>query len=302
MTTESMYPPAAPSITGNTISLDLFLRSPARVRRVLENLSSQRFIADRIFAAGNADGGAVIYDRVTEQDLYTDRDTMEITPGSEFPTVGASAPEPEVARVVKRGGQVQVTYEAVRRDDRDVVRRALTKLSNTLIKQHDQIAVNALIADADVLTDAASDEFNDTNGDPYGDILTAVNEVEQADLGYAVDTVLLNPQERLTIMLNSDIRQALPRENTAVNPLLSGQLAGLCGIPNWVVSNRVPAGSMIFLNSGIVGSMRDEVGLYTRTIDKQETETWLIQAARVSVPVITDPKAAFVLTGCYKTT
>lgn len=296
---EQMYPPAAPSITGNTISIDLFLRSPSRVQRVMENLASQRFIADLLFSQGGADGGAVIYDRVSEQSLYTDRDVEEIEPGSEFPNVGADDVEPLIAKVAKRGGQVQMTYEAVRRNNRDVLQRNLTKLRNTLVKKHDAVAINTLVADGDVLTAAASAVWSTASNDPFYDLMSAISEVEQQDLGYVVDLAMINPQERLSLTTNTKIREALPRESRVDNPLLSGALAGLAGIQNWVVSNRVPAGKCILANSGIVGSVRDEMPLYTRVINKEEVETWLIQAARVSVPVITDPKAAFIITGCH---
>lgn len=299
MPTEQMYPPPAPSVANSAITMDLFLRNPSRVQRVMQDLASQRFIADTLYSAGDAQGGSVIYDRVSEQDLYTQREIEEIAPGSEFPNVGGADTEPLVAKVAKRGGQVQISYEAVRRNNRDMVQRNLTKLRNTIVKKHDAIAVDTLIADADVLTDPVVKKWNDATSDPFADLAAAVSDIEQQDLGYTADLVLINPQERFTLLTHKEIREALPRENVAVNPVLSGQLAGLCGIANWVVSNRVPAGKVIIANSKIVGSMRDEMALYTRVIDKPEVETWIVQAARVSVPVITDPKAAKVLTGAF---
>ena len=299
MPTEQMYPPPAPSISGQNITIDLFLRNPSRVQRVMQDLSSQRFIADTLYSSGDAQGGSVVYDRVSEQDLYTQRDIEEISPGSEFPNVGGADSVPLVAKVAKRGGQVQISYEAVRRNNRDMVQRNLTKLRNTIVKKHDAIAVSTLLADADKLTATAALEWNDPLSDPFADFASAVSAIEQQDLGYTADIVLINPQERFTLLTHKDIREALPRENAAQNPVLSGQLAGLCGISNWVVSNRVPAGTVVVANSKIVGSMRDEMPLYTRVIDKPEVETWIVQAARVSVPVITDPKSALVLTGVF---
>lgn len=296
---DQMYPPLAPSIANGAITVDLFLRTPSRVQRVMQDLTSQRFVADRLYSMGDAQGGAVVYDRVSEQDLYTDRDIEEIAPGAEFPNVGATDTEPLVAKVAKRGGQVQITYEAVRRNNRDVLQRNLTKLRNTIVKKHDAIAVNTLLADNDVLSGNAAKVWTDATSDPFADLAEVVSAIEQQDLGYMATMALINPQERVSLLSHKGIRDALPRENVSVNPLLSGQLAGLAGIPNWVVSNRVPAGKVIIANEGIVGSMRDEMPLYTRVLNKEETEVWLIQAARVSVPIITDPKAAFVLSGVH---
>lgn len=296
---EQMYPPMAPSIANGAITIDLFLRQPSRVQRVMADLTSQRFVADRLYSQGDAQGGAVVYDRVSEQDLFTDRDIEEIAPGAEFPNVGGTDPEPLVAKVAKRGGQVQISYEAVRRNNRDVLQRNLTKLRNTIVKKHDAIAVSTLLADSGVLSGNAAKVWTDATSDPFGDLAEVISVIEQQDLGYMATMALINPQERVSLLKHKGIRDSLPRENVSVNPILSGQLAGLAGIQNWVVSNRVPAGKVIIANEGIVGSMRDEMPLYTRVINKEETETWLIQAARVSVPVITDPKAAFVLSGVH---
>lgn len=293
------YPPGAPTISGNLLTVDLFLKNPTQIRRVLDNLSSQRFIADNAFASGQAVGGAVIYDQVSEQDLYTDRDIEEIAAGAEFPDVGATNPTPQVAKVAKRGGRFKVTDEQVRRNNMDVVRRNMRKLTNTIIRKHDAIAIAALLA-APTRTGSAEVEWNATSGtDPFADIAGAVSSVEQSDLGYVIDMAIINPQERLSLLTNKVIRESLPRESKSDNPVLSGQLAGLAGIEKWVVSNRCPAGTAIFLNSGVVGTMSDELGMYVNVIPQPLNEVTVVQAARVSVPVITDPKAAFVMTGCF---
>lgn len=297
MPIEQMYPPPPPSVVGNQITVDLFLRTPSRVQRAISDLTRQRFIADYLYAAGDAAGGAVVYDRVKEADLYPARDIEEIAPGAEFPDVGGGDTAPLVAKVAKRGGQIPMTYEAVRRNNRDLLQRNLLKLRNSIVRKHDAIAVNTLLADTDVLTGTAGKVWTDPTSDPFADLATAITAVEQQDLGYVVDVALINPQERLSLLIHKAIRDALPREAAAINPVLSGQLAGLAGISNWVVSNRVPAGKVILANAKVVGSMRDELPMYTRVVNNEMLEKWVIQAARVSVPVITDPKAAVILSG-----
>lgn len=296
-TTGLLYPGAPPSVSGNQITVERFVKSPSQVYRVLSDLTKERFIADFIFNSGDAQGGAVLYDQVTENDLYASDDPREIAPGAEFPMVSDEQGDPKVAAVTKRGSAFPLTYEAVRRDQRDVLQRGLIKLRNSSIKKHDAIAVQALL-DAPTRTGGATAAWSGATGDQvFADLFGAVSSVEEADLGYNIDTVLINPARVLDLLKKKDIRDALPRENTSVNPITSGRLYGLIGIPNWIVSNRVPTDHVLLLTRGIAGSVRDEVPFYTRSVDQEERERYLIMAGRVSVPIVTDPLAVFDLTG-----
>ncbi len=293
------YPPSPPTISAGRITVEAFLRTPTRVQRAVVDLTRQRFIADFIYTGGDAAGGAVVYDRVLAGDLFTTRDVQPIEPGSEFPIVDTGETVPLVAAVTKWGGASIITYEAVRRDQRDVLARQLTKLRNTVIRKVDTVAVAALNADPSVpVAPGAAAWNNTTTGDPISDLEAARSAIDDADLGYMADTVLVNPLQRLRLMARKDIRDSLPRESTAGNPVLAGGAAlnGLLGF-RWLVSNRVPAGSAYVLARGVLGSIRDELPLYSRTVDQPDQERWLIMAARVTVPVITDPLAAFRLTG-----
>lgn len=291
----SMYPPADPTVAGQNITTEQFLRNPERVQRVINDLTAERFIADHIFSSGGAAGGAVIFDQLSSSELYTERDAQAIEPGSEFPLTDSGEASPKVAAVVKWGAASAFTYEAVRRDSRDTLNRGLTKLRNTLIRKVDTVAMAALEA-APILGAAGSDWSNQTSGDIIGDLAVARSAIDDADMGYNADTVLINPAQYVDLMRNEKIRSALPREAAASNPAASGQLTGLMGF-TWYVSNRVAAGSAYVLAAKVAGSIRDEMPLYSRTIDQQERERYLVQAARITVPIVTDPEAVYKLTG-----
>lgn len=293
------YPPGPPTVAAGRITVEQFLRQPTRVQRAVEDLTRQRFIADYLYTGGDAQGGAVIYDRVLAADLYTTRDVQAIEPGSEFPIVDTGETSPLVAAVTKWGGAAIITYEAVRRDARDVLARQLTKLRNTILRKVDTVAVAAITSDPNIPTAPGIAAWNNpTTGDPITDLEVARSVIDDADMGYTADTVLVNPQSRLRLMGRADIRNALPRESTVNNPLLAGNraLQGLLSF-NWIVSNRVPVGTAIVAARQVLGSIRDELGLYSRTVDQPDQERWLVMAARVTVPVITDPLAAYRITG-----
>lgn len=293
--TGTTYPPGNPSVNGNQITVEQFLKTPSRVTRVINDLTRQRFIAERIFASGDAVGGAVIYDQVTASELYTDRDVQAIEAGSEFPIVTSGETSPKVAAVTKWGGAAVLTYEAVRRDARDILNRELTKLRNTIVRKVDTVAIAALDA-APINTDTGTDWSDGTNGDPILDLAQGRSVIDDADLGYMADTILINPAQMVDLIGRKDVRDALPRESITGNPIANGQLNGFMGY-TWYVTNRVAAGTAYILASTMAGSLRDELPLYSRVIDQQERERWLVQAARVTVPIVTDPKAVLKLTG-----
>lgn len=295
------YPQAPPTVNGADITVNAFLKSPPLVQRALTALTSQRFIADNIFAAGpQAVGGAVLFDKLMEGEFFTERDVQAIEPGSEFPILNSGEQTPNVAAVTKWGGAAVITYEAARRDRRDVLQRELTRLRNTIIRKVDTVAVASLVASVtagDTPTMAASADWGTAGTDIIGDVETGRSTVDQADMGYEVDAVLLNPAEALGIRKNTGIRAALPREAMVNNLIGARDLSGLLRLPTWYISNRVPAGTVWLLQSKTVGSISDELPLYTRVVDQPEKERYLIMAARITVPFITDPLAAIRITG-----
>jgi hypothetical protein len=291
------YPPAPPTIDGQgRITVEQFLKTPTRVQNTIADLTKERYLAERIFGSGSAEGGAVIYDQLTGSDnLYTERDVQAIEPGSEFPITDVGELAPKVAAVSKWGGAGIVTYEAARRDNRDVLNRKLTRIRNTIVRKVDTVAIAALNA-APITTSAGTDWSDSGTRDAVGDVAKATNKIDNLDLGYVADTVLINPTQELELFLDKTLRESLPRENMASNPIASGRISGLMGL-TWYASNRVPLGTAFVLSSKQAGSLHDELPLYSRVVDQPERERYLIQAARVTVPVVTDPLAVYKLTG-----
>lgn len=292
----SPYPPAPPTVTGTAISVDLWLQQPAYVQRSIEDLTNERFISDYIFAEGPpAPAGSVLYDQVTAAMLYAEREIQEIEPGGEFPVLTFPGAVPLVASIKKWGGAFFVTDEQRSRNRFDVLARNLRMTSNTIIRKMNTVAIAALNA-APLLTQAASGDWSTAATDIVSDVQTAKSTVSAQDLGYEIDTVLINPAQALDIRKDADIRSVLPRENLSKNPLFSDDLNGLLGL-NWVESNRVAAGTVYLLQSKVVGSRSDEQPLTSEVIPERRKQITWVQAWRKVVPYVTDPKAAIKITG-----
>jgi hypothetical protein len=291
----TMYPYAPPSVSGGNWSVPVWLQNPARVQRTLEALAYQRFIADVIFAQGPpATGGAVAFDQITLNDLFLARDVQEIEPGSEFPQLTDVDQVPLVALIKKWGGEVPITDEARDRDRRDVVQRAMNRLINTIVRKVDTVALAALDA-APINTLVGSGDWSTAATDIIKDLGTAANIVDALDMGYMVDTVLINPAQELDLIVDKDIRDAMPRE-TQNNTLQTRRIGTVMGFDFWA-SNRVTAGTAYALQRKVAGSISDEVPLYARPIRDERREVTYVHGARRVVPYVTDPKTVVKITG-----
>lgn len=295
------YPPLAPTVAGTLITVDVFLNNPARVQKVIADLTAQRFIADRIFSPGPpATGGAVIFDQVMANELYTGRDVQAIEPGAEFPILNQLEAAPLIARTVKWGGAARYTYEQIDRDRRDVVNRGLTQIRNTIVRKVDTVAVAALRA-APINQEVASDVWEDSAAAIVKDVQTGITTVDKLDMGYQITDALISPTTHLNMITNDKLLSLLPREgmNGVPNPIASGQLQGVMGL-TWYPTNRVADGECILISGRIAGSISDEKPLYSRVVDEGQSstrETKVVAAARLVVPYVTDPLSVVRITG-----
>lgn len=300
------YPGGGPRIT-----VEALLRNPRFIARALTDLARKRFVSDRIFARGNVEGGAVLYQKA--ESIYTDRDAEEVNPRSEYPRAGWS--EEVFAAVVKKYGlEVPISDEAKRRNQMDVVSRAQRKLANAVVKFVDTVAMNLLTTDADVQTFAASGDWSTAATDVIFDIAKAQNLISAQDEGYAGDTMIVNPAQELDLISDKDIRDALPREGSIRNSVVTGQPVPMLGLRQILPTNALSAGTVLVLESQIVGSIADEAPLadegyaayspgdgqanvYVKTYRNEGVDETIVRGARFPAMWIAEPKAAVKITG-----
>jgi hypothetical protein len=271
------HPLGPPTVTGTTITMDIALNAPTRVTRTLMDLTLQRFFADRVFASsGGVTGGAVVYDQLLANDLYSDRDIQRIQPGDEFPMVTSSRRVPAVAEVEKWGGKFFVTVEARDRNDVAVFTRNVRMLANTIVRKINQRAVEVLEAAiqaspnrlvtgvnwATVVTAGAS--ASNSNLWPGYDFARAQSQAETEELGIVYDLWIINPQEYLQLarIYGPDLNNLLASLNLQI-----------------FVTNRVAAGNAYVVQQNQAGQMRTEQPLQTTQWYEQETERYWTQSS-----------------------
>src|SRR5688572_26711030 len=100
-----VFPAIAPTVDGTRVTLDMYLQRPVEVLNdLLTDLALEQFFAEDLFTPGpDAPAGAVVFTEVA-QSLYPDRDVARHTPGSQFPIIVATNPEPLTAFAEEYGG------------------------------------------------------------------------------------------------------------------------------------------------------------------------------------------------------
>ncbi len=303
--------PNAPVIAGRDITIDFLLNNPTVIASRVASLANQRLISNYIFrAVGGVQGGALIYNRIDSNQVYLTRDVQTIAEAAEIPLVDAAEPAPLIVTMSKFGGSFEISDEARRRNNQDVVTQMETKFTNNMVRRQDTAALASFASDPIIsaaVTGAGADSTGGTkaavaawsdrtNGDPITDISNAAVIINNRELGYEADTVLLNPVDQVKLLQRPDIRTALPRESAPGNPILNGQMGAFLGL-SWVVSNRVPAGTAYVLQRGVIGGIAEEVPLTMETERVKKRQVEVVYGTRTTGTFIDNPLAVVRLTG-----
>lgn len=291
------HPLGPPVLAGTTITVDTMLDQPTRVTQMLMDLTLQRFIADRVFAsAGGVTGGAVIYDELTINELYTTRDIERVEPGMEFPIITSERLQPKIAQVEKWGGKVWISDEARDRNNSAGFTNQIRQLGNVVVRKINQRAIEVMETSITSSGQTAVGRNWSTATDvgppasistrqllPVRDFALATQMADEDELGVNYTLWLLNPQEyaNLIILYGPGGLQAL---------------LGTLGLSIYV-SNRVPAGVAYVVAGTQLGEMRVEKALGTRTWREEERERTWVQASVRPVMYVTNPFAIIKFTG-----
>lgn len=289
------HPLGPPTVSGNQITVDRMLQEPTRITQMLMDLTLQRFIADRVFqSAGGVTGGAVIYDQVTENELYTDRDVEPVAPGGRFPVLTRGRREPKIASVEKWGGSAWISVEARDRNDSAEFTNKVRAIANTIVRKLNQRAVNTL-------EEAVTEHSRTTVGNgwatvvdrgssadpstewPHADFAGAQLSADQDELGVDYNLWILNPKQYADLLVIYGARDL-------------AQLAQDYGI-EFYRSNRVANGEAYVVARNQVGGMRTEQPLQTRSWTEDATERDWVQSSVRPVWYVTNPFAVLKYTG-----
>lgn len=305
-----IYPPAAPTITGDNITISRFLNAPAAVMRRLRTLTEQRFIADVLLSGRYLTaGGSVLYEQT--ESIYTAKAPEAVNAGAEYPRSAASPGTAAMASVTKWGQDVPITDEHVGRYGRRAVDVALVKIANYIIRQVDSVALAAIAAAVTATTGAIDDWATVATADPLLDLMLAAAAIRSLDQGYEPDVAVMSDVSLARLISNSKIISGLTRESsespTAAGIRAAREIAGLEPLP----TNNLPVANTVFvIDTAMLGGLGYEripspeyqgdpangVESWIRR-DPSANDQWIVRGRRPVVPIVQEPGAGYKITG-----
>lgn len=296
--------PIVSSQDGPQITVNEWLLDPLTIPTYILDTAKQGFIADAVLRpGGTATSGVVKFHESTP--LYLDSTITVRAEFSEVPVGVGSLGSPNVVYTQETSIGVVVSDWMRRRNAIDVFGLKMKQATNSITRAWDDIFVQAVTGNANVQTGAASAHWNISTTDIRSDILTAMKAIESAqdaqgsELGYECDTMIVNRTNKFDIMRSTQFNQEylggdIADENIRYTGLLPQKIMGL----NVLVSPRIPAGTVIFLQRGASGFIADEVPLNATAMYRDETrKSSRSDVLRQSAVGVDQPRSVFVMTG-----
>jgi hypothetical protein len=304
------YPAAAPTLSGDTLSISRFLQNPAALQRRLRNFRDLRFVADQILTGRyRSTGGAVLYEM--SEPSVTDRTLESVGAGAEYPFANLPPGTAAVAAIQKWGQKVRLTDEEISRNAYagSAVDRSLQKVVNSIIKQVDTVTMSA-VASAITANGAVGGGVawsTVATAKPLTDILLAVAAIRGLNLGYNPDTLVLSDTAYVYLMVNDAVAQLRQRETTT-NPVYTGNIETVAGLTVLVTPNLPVTTTAIVLDSTQLGGMADEMdgapgyavsdlAVQVKSIRLDGNDAYDLQGRRKTVPIVQEPGAGYRITG-----
>lgn len=301
------YPAAAPTLSGDTLSISRFLQNPTAIGRILRTFTNLRFVSDQILTQRfRSSGGAVTYEQ--SEPFVSDRTVEAVAPGSEYPFASLPTGTAAVAAIVKWGQKTRLTDEEIARSvyAGQAISRSMQKVVNSIIRQVDAISMSAIQSNlADTATTGIWDSATLATRKPLDDILLAVQRIEDRNQGYRPDTLVVSPKAYTYLMLNDTIATLRRREATD-NPVYTGMIETVAGLT--VLKTPALTTTALVLDSNMLGGMADEVdgapgygvadlAVQIKSIRKDDIDAWDLQGRRKTVPIVQEAGAGEEITG-----
>lgn len=308
------YPPGAPSLSGDVLSINRFLKDTPWVLRALRDIGDESFVADKLLTAQFfTESGSIAYEQ--NESIYADRAPKAVPPGGEYPITPISTGPGSTANVVKWGNDALITDEAISRQKFPVVARAFRKLMNSHVQTIDGVALSAITSAVTQNTDAiASWKASDGSAKILRDLMRAATSIIKLKQGYMPNAVFVEPDVFANVVSNDDLLKLLPREYpgvqaTPVRDGLNSTLMRQIGGFTFITSPNAPStGKALMVDTSVFGGFADERlnspeyvqaenGLQVLSIRDKDTDGWRIRARRVTVPVVLEPTAGWLING-----
>lgn len=305
------YDFAAPSISGQKVTVDWLAADPRRIYRLLRTLVQQRLIGYRLLT-GRVDltgTGSGIYE--VSESIFSEQSGSVVSPLAEYPLTGAGVPTLATVKPNKTGLKTVISDEAIAHNRIDKVMRDLVKIANRLASQADAVALAAIASAVTKTTSAAATWETTASANAFIDALLAGASVEEENQGYEVDTIATTPT-LFAYAIGAAVKQGLlPRE--ANNPVTQASINNIAIAGHtWLKTTNMPSGvDAIAVDSRMLGSLAYErlgggyqgdpsdmaSGVESKRYREEDIDGIVVQARIVRAPMVQEPNAGRVITG-----
>ena len=302
------YPPGAPTLSGDLMTIHRLLKSPTLLQRRLREIPDLRFVADRILTNRyRSTGGAVAYEM--SEPIVNTRTVEAVMPGGEYPRDSPADGTAAIAAVSKWGQASSLTDEKLKRSVYmgQELNRVLIKVANTVVTKVDKLATSA-VASAVTNTSGAIATWDNAGAQAFRDLEVGAAKIAGLNQGYRPNAVLMSDVKYAMLVTDPAIA-TMRRREASDNPIYGGELEflGKYEIIHTAVAN-LPSDDVWVYDSTQLGGMADETevdpgyatmdnGLQYQNRRVNERDAWDIWARRITVPVVQEPGAAIKITG-----
>ena len=302
------FPPAAPSLSGDLLTIHRLLQTPTLLQRRLRTITDLRFVSDQILTQRfRSSGGAVLYE--VSEPIVSDRPVESVAPGAEYPMALTPEGAAALAAVLNWGQATAITDAEIKRSVPmgNAVDRKLRKLMNSVISRVDAITMSA-VGSAVTATQAAGANWDNASATILRDLERAKAKVVDLNQGYNPDTILMS-STKYAEMASDDKVATLRRREDANNPIYTGKIDIIDDLTVVTTSTgNLPSDDVWVLDSTQLGGMADEtevdpgytmaeLGIQVQTERIPKRDSFEMWARRITVPVIQEPSAAVKITG-----
>ena len=309
------YPPGAPSISGDVVSITRFLNDTPWVARALRSVADEQFVADKILTGQLwTESGSIGYE--TGEGIYADSAPKSVPPGGEYPITSISTGDASLAHVVKWGNDTLLTDERISRERYNAVQRAFRKLMNSHISQIDSVGIAAAVSGikSGNETNAIASWKASSGVAILRDVMRAATNIIKQKQGYMPNAIFVEPDVFANVVSDPELMKLLPREYSGVestpvrqglNSMFMRQIGGF----TWLTSPNAPStGNAFMVDTTQYGAFVDERlaspdyvqaenGLQVQSIRDKDVDGWRLRARRITVPVVLEPGAAWLIKG-----
>lgn len=295
---------------GPRLTVSQLLKDPTTIPRRMIKMLDQQFITDAVLRKlPPTQSGAYVYEESTP--LFADGTSEVVAEFGEIPVVSGSLGAQKVTTTVKRALGIQISLEMKNRNNIDRVGTLMTQVKNTLVRDHEDAFLKAVLANSSIPSVAATAAWSNSGMKIRTDLTAANATIEGAAptetpgdyYGFSGDTLLIGLTTKNNLLLSDDFNKAMDSAGAlaAENTNYTGTLPKKFTAYTVIVSRRmdlIAPGKALLIQKGVLGGIGDERPTWSTPMDYDpRRETYYSFTGRQSAIVIDQPKSACWITG-----